>query len=215
MNRAIRLRGRKFDFTVPLGSGRVTPTDGGAEFEDGKRPQQTPLSVYDGEKALKLDVPVLLDGYPNRDQDPKLDQIEALCFGKDGNRPPDFTATGPFRFSGRRFVMDSLPEYGEGNGSPDGRIATVRQALTLKLREFEDADVIKPRRTRGRRGRGNGDGGTLAPATITLGHEMTLVQVAARFLEDASRAKEVGKLNGVRDVRKKLPAGRSLKLPGG
>lgn len=213
MDRAIRLRGRKFDFTVPLGSGRVTPTSGGAELEEGKRPQQTSLTLYIGETPLRLDVPCLLDGYPHRDVDPQLDQIEALCFGDGGHRPPDFTATGPFRFSGRRFLMESLPEYGDSNGSPRGNVATVRQALTLKLVEFEDSDVIRP--TKGGRGRGKSNGGTFAPGTITLTHSMTLVEVAAKYLEDPSRAKEIGKLNDVRDITKKLPVGRHLKIPGG
>lgn len=212
--REIRLRGRKFDFTIPLGGGRVVPTSGGATHEEGKRPQRSSLTVYEGETLIRLDVPVKLDGWPDRNMQPRLDQILNLCFGDDGNRPPDFTASGPFPFSGKRYCMDGLPEYGEGQGSPDSRIATVRQFLTLKLVEFENPDVIHATKRRGRKAR-NSNGGTFAPGTIELPKEMTLVEVAATYLNDPGRAKEIGNLNDVRDVTKKLKKGRRLKLPGG
>lgn len=210
--RAIRLHGRKFDFEVPLGNGRIIPTGGGAVLGEGTRPQRAPITLYEGEAPITLDVPVLLDGWPNRSVKDGLDQILGLCFGDDGERPPDFTASGPMPFSGRRFVMDGLPEFGEALGSPNGQRHTVRQALTLHLREFEDPDVLNSRRVKGRR-----KGGQVGPGTalgaVDLPRQMSLVEVAAHYLHDPGRAKEIGDLNGVRDVTKKLDKGRRIKLP--
>lgn len=217
MDPVIRIHGRRFDFTVPLGYGRPRVADGGAKYEEEARPQDDAMTVFQGNALVKLEVPVLLDGWgpPGKRHDigPRIDRIVALCFGEDGNDPPDFVATGPFQFSGTRFQME-LPEETEEPASITGPGGTqFRQALILKLVEFNDPDTLKPRRApRGGRGKG-AVGGAVALVAEVLHNDETLLKVSARVYGTPNRAKEIGDLNGIRDVRAKLRAGRKLQLP--
>lgn len=215
MKREIKLTGRKFEFSLPLGKGPAVVVGGGARFEEVPRPEDTSLTVYEGNDPIRLDVPVFLDGWPHHGRgeesvNPDLQRVLDICVGSNGNRPPWFRATGPIPFSGRRFVMAGLPEWGAEQRSERSHRALVRQEITLHLLEFEDPDTIRFRRRR-RRGRGNG--GTSAPPSSVKAKGRTLVQIAAAYFGDPSRAKEIGKMNGIRDVRKKLPANRRIKLP--
>jgi len=223
----IRLRGAAFDFRCPLGRGRPRPTGGGAEYEAGKRPQSDAVTLFTGNGLLMLDVPVLFDGWGSpgqrRDVGPHLDQVYALCFGRGRKPPPNFIASGPFQGSGGRFQM-ALPEESDDPEPIVGDDGTVyRQALVLKLIEFNDPTTILYRKTQ-RVGVGRaqvvppiGIGPAEVvdpPPSVVLDRPQNLLEIAAHFFGSADEAARLGRLNGIADLRKKLPQGTRVKLEG-
>jgi hypothetical protein len=212
---SIRLHGQTFDFYLLLGGGNPTVSGGGATYEEQPRPGRSALTVYTGDALVKLDVPILLEGWrERRDVMPTVEKILSIASGgtKPGTPPPDFKATGPFPYSGMRFQME-LPEYGEGWGrSGNGPSGTLhRLAMTLKLVQFEDPDTLDVRKRRYHAAVGDASvaGGNV---TVTKGGE-SLLHVSNRVYGDTTHAKEIGDLNGIRDIRKPLKAGTKLNLP--
>lgn len=210
----IRIRGGSFDFRCYLGNGRPRVTGGGAEYEAQRRPQSDAATIFTGNGLLTVDVPVLFDGWgpPGDRQDigPRIDQVMNLCFGSGRKPPPNFIATYPGPGSGNRFQM-SLPEELDEPKPIVGPGGTVfRQALMLKLVEFNDPGSVEWKKKRGTPRKGVGQA---EPVSIILSRPESLQQVAARVLGDAAEAPAIGQINGVKDIRKKLPAGRRLKLP--
>ncbi len=212
MSALLHIHGKDFDLDLPLGSAPAAPTAGAATWEEIARPGRTSLSHFLGNELVKLDVPVFFDGWPDRSVETEVRQVLALCrSGEIGRLPPTFYATGPIPYSGTRFYME-LPEWGDGlrgdrGGPVEGQL--VRQALTLKLVQFVDPDTVRvTRRQRASIGRAKA-----LSRTITLQARMNLIEIAAHFLHDASRAREIAKLNHIRDTRKKLAAGTKIRLP--
>ena len=214
----IRIKGNSFDFRCYLGNGRAKITAGGAEYEAQRRPQADAATLFAGNGLLAIDVPVLFDGWgpPGQRNDigPRVDQVTALCFGRDRQQPPNFIASGPIPGSGGRFQM-SLPEELDEPAPILGPNGTLfRQALMLKLIEYNDPTAIRYR-TRPANGLGKSrNGGTTAPpSSIKLDQPQTLLQVAAAVFGDPSMAPDIGLVNGIKDVRKKLKAGTRLRIP--
>jgi hypothetical protein len=205
----IRIRGRSFDFSCYLGNGRPRITGGGAEYEAQRRPQSDAATIFTGNGLLTVDVPVLFDGWAERrDIGPHVDQVTNLCFGRGRNPPPDFIATYPGPGSGGRFQM-SLPEELEDPKPIVGPNGTLfRQALMLKLVEFNDPTSIGfvkrgPVASRKREA---------DVTSIVLKQPMSLLEIAARYLNGPEDAKELGRINDIKDLRKKLPVGTRVKL---
>jgi hypothetical protein len=211
MKPEVRLFSRgKFDFTVPLGGGPAVLSGGSPNWEEVARSNRVAMTDYRGQTLIRVDVPVLLDGWPHDSVEDEVEQILKLCRGREGQRPPDFTASGPIPYSGTRFVME-LPEWGDGLRSAPFRGRggeLVRQELTLKLLQFIDPDTVRFRRIN-RMGVGKGK-----PVQTTVLHDgETLLRVSTRMYGNPNRAGEIGKLNGINDTRRKLQAGRRLSLP--
>lgn len=208
----IRIRGRSFDFRCYLGNGRPQLTGGGAEYEAQRRPQADSATIFTGNGLLSVDVPVLFDGWgppgDRHDIGPRIDQVTNLCFGRGRKPPPSFIATYPGPGSGTRFQM-SLPEELDEPKPIVGPGGTVfRQALVLKLIEFNDPSDIDVMR----RGPVASKKQEADLTSIVLDHPMSLLEVAAQFLNGPGDAKELGDLNDVKDLRKKLPKGTRVKL---
>lgn len=225
--KTVTLKGRGISMTLALGFGRAMPTAGGPIYGRATRPQRKPLTVYEGSELVQLSVPVLLDS-TNAIQDPNglnyrqdvwpiVQRILALTRPKEpGTLPPDFTVKGPIPFSGLRCQME-WPEFvvDEAKGSPwvlgDGR--TIRQALVLKLVEFVDPDPLRVGSVQGHN-EGTGPIGPGEPvATEVQRQGETLVQIAARVYGTPALAVEIGRLNGIRDIRKGLDKGQRITLP--
>lgn len=223
MDPVIRLHGKRFDFTVPLGFGRPTPAGGGPLFEEVPRPGNTPATVFKGYELVQMAVPVLLDGWGppgrRRDMGAKVDQIIALTFAEDGNPPPSFVATGPFEFSGLTYRMQ-MPEWVTDEPKPIlGPGGTVfRQALVLKLMEYQDPDDIEFHKGKKRRPNLRAGGAGLDQAepltTKILYDGETLQHVSARIYGNPTRAKEIGDVNGIRSpIWQGLRADTLINLP--
>jgi hypothetical protein len=212
----IRIRGNGFDFRCYLGNGRPKVSAGGAEYEALRRPQSAAATVFQGNALLALDVPVLFDGWgpsgQRRDIGPRVEQVYGLCFGAGRRPPPNFIATGPFPFSGSRFQM-SLPEELDEPRPIVGEGGTLfRQALMLKLVEYNDPTAIRWKGA-SETGKSRNGGTTAPPSSIVLRQSESLLQVAAAVFGDPGEAAAIGRVNGIQDLRKKLKVGTRLKLP--
>lgn len=209
----IRIKGNAFDFKCYLGNERAKVTGGGAAYSGQRRPQADAATLFEGNELITMDVPVLFDGWPDKDIEPHVNQIYELCRGKNRQPPPSFIASGPIPFSGTRFQM-ALPEDNGSLCAPDGTL--VRQALTLKLIEYNDPSSIRFRHKPGTSLGKSRSGGTEAPPnSIVLTRKENLLEVSSRVYGEPGMAHEIGRVNDIKDVRKKLPVGTRLKLPAG
>lgn len=205
----ILIVGSTFSFSVGLGDETARPSGGGPQYADEARPERGGLTVYTGDALIKLDVPVLLDGWKAQvDQQPLLNRIISIARGQaTGERPPDFIATGPIPFSGLRCVMEQ-PDFGDRMLGANGVL--YRQELTLKLVEFVDPDAVTiERRDAGGAGARGASGSV--PIYITKEGD-TLIRISTKLYGNPGKAKELGDANGIRDIRKKLKGGVRIKL---
>lgn len=207
----IEIIGRKFRFAVPLGSAPAWQTAGGAVYEEQPRPGAVAMTVYAGDALIKMDVPVLFDSWRagKANQRSRIEQLMNLARSTNGNRPPDFQIKGPIINSGMRFQMEPVEWVDTPTPIMNNGGAILRQALVLHLIEYQNPDTLRFKRQRFGKG-----AGLVNPSNIILPRPETLVQVAARVLDDPGRAKALGKANGIRDIRKTLPKGTTLRLPG-
>jgi len=216
----IRIRGNGFDFRCYLGNGRAKIVGGGAEYEAQRRPQSDAATLYTGNGLLMVDVPVLFDGWgppgERRDIEPRVEQVRALAFGRGKRPPPSFVASGPFPGSGERFQM-ALPEELDEPRSIVGEDGVLyRQALMLKLVEYNDPTAIEWKTRPGANvGKARNGGIEAPPRSIVLDNPQTLLQVSSAVYGTPEHADILGDLNDIKDLRKKLPAGRRIKLPAG
>lgn len=195
------LQGKGFKLQVPLGDGPIVPTAGGPEIEELKRPGRPNITRNENQQLLRLDVPAFFDGLPDGTaQNVAVKRVVDLSMELPLR---DFTATGPFLWSGGRFVMD-WPEWGK-LWYPH-RYELMQAELTLKLVEFNDTGDTKPQR-------GSGGPKKHGLEIIILYKPMNLVEIAALYAGDPGQAKAIGKANGIHDIKKKLPQGRHIKLP--
>lgn len=215
MDAVLIVRGPNFGpYRYPLGDGPPVITGGGANWEEVARPERDPLTDFVGNSLITVDVPVLFNGWPRENVGPEVRQVLDLARGWRGNRPPHFIAEGPFPYSGHDFVM-RIPEMGPSLLSDGG--ALVRQAMTLKLLEWQDPAKVRFRR----HGKHSGparppglDEAMIAPTSIRLKRSENLLEVEHRYRGgDAFGAKALGEINGIRDIMKKLPKGTKIYLP--
>lgn len=218
---------------VPLGDGAAVPTAGGQVINEIARPERVPLTDYVGDELIRVDVPVMFDGWPKRsrhsggggrdlphggDFDARGDRrweprsvekplwrLAALWRGKDGQPPTPFRARGPIPYSGHRFTME-FPDWGQTiRRKRDGQI--IRQELTLHLVEFVSPNAVDLHQV------STSTWVSVRNPVVTLKKPLTCIEIAGRYLGDPSRGKEVAKLNKIRDPRKKVAAGTRIKLP--
>lgn len=208
----IRIKGKTFDFKCYLGNGRAKVTGGGAEYEAQRRPASDAVTLFTGNALVTMDVPVLFDGWAapgdRRDIQPRVEQVYGLCRGVGRKPPPSFIVTGPIPFSGTRFQM-ALPEELDDPAPIVGPGGTLfRLGLVLKLVEFNDPSTVNYSR-RGPIGSVKRESDL---TSIVLKQPMNLLEVAATYGDGADGAPALGKINDVKDLRKKLPVGTRIKL---
>lgn len=202
---AVKITYKKIEIKADLGAGPAQITDGYGGWEEIDRPSDLSITHWSGQTPRRMTIPIFLDGYRENDSVQKeLDKLLTLGRSRDGDEePPVFRVSGPIPFSGERWVMESSPEMGESFRAKDGRL--LRQALTLSLMEYVKGDRIKIKRRKGK--------------TYTTKKGDTLLKIARKLepkdnnKESIKYAKEIGKLNKIRDIRKKLKAGIKLRLP--
>jgi hypothetical protein len=182
--------------------GPATPTAGYAGWEDVSRVNRRAMTSFQGLPTFQQDVPIMLDGYrEGRVVERPLEEVLSLG----GNSI--FTADGPIFESGSRFIFGDEPEFGEMIRNTAGALLRVR--LVLKLKRYVPADEIG-RRVKPKRGLNNA-----IPLTYTTVKGDTLWEIAAKFygvFEASANWQRIGKLNGITDPYRVLPAGRTIKL---
>lgn len=194
-----------------LGDGPPLITDGYGGWAEIERPLDEPITRWVGQPGQRMELPILLDSFgTGRNVERDYERILALGRKKDGQRPPPvFRVTGAVPFSGSKWVLEESPDMGEAIYQR-GRL--VRQFMTLALLSYEREDTARFRK------RGGGKDSDEADRYVAKPGD-TLRKIAAKLKPDASREKqrdyanEIGKLNGIRDLRRELIPGVVLRLP--
>ena len=203
----IRIQTADQDFEIPLGDGPAQITGGIGGWEAVERADRVSLTEWSGADQIAQSVPCLLDGFAERRSvQPDLDRILALAITEERTEPPSFIATGPIHFSGIRWVLAGV-EFGDAIRRRGDRVL-VRQFLALQLLEHVESGGLS---IQGKVGKAKKKA---SQRTYTVkGDKETLQKIAQAKLGSAKKAKEIGKLNGIRDVSRKLPQGKELRLP--
>lgn len=209
--------------------------DGGyGGWQEIARPRRRPLTSWIALPALRVSLPLLLDGWRwdvSVEQD--AGQIERMGFptASDG-RPPRVrfaTSGGAVPHKERLWVVEDLT-WGDALMDTDGN--RVRQQVTVHLMEFME-DLFVTQRSAAMRARtaanavktgggaltkrtpakgGGSSKGKSRAATVALFDGEDLATLAARELGDASRWTEIAALNGIRDPQA-VRRGQVLRLP--
>lgn len=196
-----------------LGDGPIIPVGGFGGWEEIGIPGQVNVTEYTGVETLKLDIPILLDGFAaNQTQEPKLRSLLRLARQfEDGDEPPVvqiFGAAMPVS-NGGHFIIFGF------DFDPDMTILNkggtlVRTSCLMHVSEFSNPDKVRLRR---RKKKGKRDGGTqVPPSHYTIKARDTLFSIAMKFYGDRSAWERIANANGLRDPRNP-PAGRKIKLP--
>ena len=208
----IRLIADVGTYEVMLGTGDPTPSGGFVNIEEVARNDNVALSSWNGAPLLKLEVPVLFDGFVDgTDQQPAVDAVAGLAVAAD-TPPSPIVAAGPIPYPNRTWLM-AAPTWGRATRDADGVL--VRQEMTLNLVEFVDPDTIHFADQGGAPSASTAAGGKKSKArTYTVKQGDTLLTIAAKTLGKSDRWSEIARYNGgIRDPRKQLKPGRVLRLP--
>jgi hypothetical protein len=197
-----------------LGDGLVVSSGGGGGWEEIARPRKRPIVSWTAGVAYRLAVPILLDRFvENRTVQPDIDLLEAMARGFKGATGPSpvrVVLPGGQPHSAKvDWVIEDIAWEGEERGSRSGR--RTRATGTVTLLEFTaDELVSKAPAGKFRRDSNPGD----RPRTYVWKKGDTLAKVAQRLLGDKDRAREIAKLNKVRDPSR-IDVGDKLKIPRG
>jgi hypothetical protein len=176
------------------------------------RPQRVALTRFVGAEPIGQELPVLLDGF--RDQRDIEFLLESLLIqsrpkrDKGQSYPPTvWRLRGPVHYPQKRWVLADI-EFGEALRSRNLGGRLVRQRAVLKFIEYVPPDSMKvkrlPRRLtpKGKEKKVKADGRTLR-------------RIAIKYYGTAKAARPLGKAQKppIRDVTRKLPKGRVIRLP--
>jgi len=197
-----------------LGDGPIIPVGGFGGWEEITIPGQVNVTEYVGVETLKLDIPILLDGFAdNQSQEPKLHSLMRLARQfEDGDEPPVvqiFGAAMPVANGGHFIILGFDFDPGMTILNQGGTL--VRRSCIMHVSEFSDADTVRIKKRKKKRG--NKGGGTqVPPSHYTIKSDDTLFSIAMKFYGDRSAWERIAKANGLRDPRNP-PAGKKIKLP--
>jgi hypothetical protein len=217
---------------------RPDVTDGYGGWQEVTRPRRTPITTWTGSPALKMSLPILLDGWPqDRSVEREIAQLQQMATptASDGDPPRvHVEATGSaVPYTKRVWVIASLA-FGDALMNTAGN--RVRQQVTLSLLEYVHDVYLAERSAANRRrhkkttaktrrgakskrhvvrhsGKPKTKTKTLTGAVaVDFGAGEDLLSIAARELGDADRWVEIAALNGIRDPRA-IAVGQVLRLP--
>lgn len=212
----VRLLGKGFNLRLKMGDGAAKIADETSGWTTVDRPKDVAITKWVGSQPLKIDVPILLDGWHKREPiNKKLSQLHDLVRDPKGDRrPPTFVALGPIPFSGHRFTLEQI-EYGDDviRGTLETKKAQTlfRQDLTLHLMQYVPGDRIKfKKRHRHHHHHGHRHKPKAGDTSLKIANEFFDDDEDAT-VEDIAR--EIAALNGVRGIRTQLDPNRVLRLP--
>lgn len=203
---------RGLNLPVKLGDGPILASDGYGGWVEIGRPGNKPVVHWEGAAALKLKIPLMFDR--DRERHPiqgHVNTILGLGRRRGGTAEPiSFTLTGPalspYTSPSKRWVLNETPEVSNVRRNRDGVLW--HQEMTITVLELIDADdTIRfqqlPRRVK----------------TIEAKKGDTINKIARRIWKGEGKkviramAKEMAKLNKVRDRNRVLKTGRRIKVP--
>lgn len=200
------------DFVLYARQAGSTPTptlDSG--WETVARDDDVAITQYNGRDPRRESVNLMLDAFhggAGATVEGDIALLESLLeVEHKEKRPPVFRVRGGIHLRNRKVVLESL-DFGETTIRSDPDDRRIRQEVTLGLLEYVKPDQIEIKRRRKKE-----------KNRYTVKGHITLRQIAAKLKPNASTkeqgdyARRIGRLNGIRDVRKKLKPGTKLKLP--
>jgi hypothetical protein len=204
-----------------MGDGPAIITGGLGGWQVVPRQDDVGSTDWEGQEPLTQDVPLLLDGFPD-DESVEREWNTVKKLGRDAvgdeRVPPVFKVWGPIEYGGEGKAW-ILPDNGiQPNAQSiirrdDGEL--LRIEFTLSLLEYIRPDTIKRhKKKKSKRGNPAKTGGTAFPGTsYTVRKGDSLVSIAKDLYGDWKRWADIGKLNGLHDANRQLPAGMKLRLP--
>lgn len=205
----IMFRGPGLAFAAKLGDGPIMVTDGFGGWSEVPRPQNKPITRWNGAGTLKLKIPLLFDRVKERQPiDWMVRTVYDLGRVEGGTEePPVFTLVGNFMFSNRRWVLLETPETTNIIRNRDGKL--FRQEITITVMEYVPADQLKFRRLPKKK----------VARRVEAKKGDTINKIAHRLSKKKGKekvrefAKEMAKLNKIRDRNQVLKEGRKIKVP--
>ncbi len=207
--RAIGMR----NYAVLMGDGSATITGGFGGWTSHERPDNISFTEWNGQEPIRQDIPIMFDGFKHH-EDYEATIRSVLQLARNGNNPPPvFTMRGPIYYRHLRWVLENVTfDEGSRRRSKDGRV--IRQAMTLSVMQYIDADSIdiKKRKRKKKNGKGNHK-----PRVVRAKEKDNVIQMAIRFYGDRSKWKLILKSNPKlpKDPHKHLPKGTKVKIPAG
>ena len=196
-------------FAAKLGDGPILVTDGFGGWSEVPRPKNIPISRWVGPGALKLKIPLLFDRVKERQS---IEWMVRTIFdlGREGGgdeEPPVFRLEGSAMFLDRRWVLLETPETTNILRNRDGKL--LRQEMTITVMEYVPSDQLDFRRLPKKK----------VARRIEAKKGDTINKIAQRLFKKKGKkkmrelAKEMAKLNKIRDRNKVLKEGRTIKVP--
>lgn len=175
--------------------------DGYGGWTDESRPKDKPITTWTGAPAYRQVLELLIDGYSSNDSvlaDRNLLESWARPRTGETKQPTRIKATGLVLRTDPdiQWVVENL-SWGESLSREDG--ALLRQEVTVSLLEYSAPDLLKVKTTGSSYKCKRGD---------------TLKKIAQKQLGSSKRWTEIRDLNPkIRDPKKRLKAGRIIKMP--
>lgn len=210
----VRTKDRRRTVTALLGQTAPSVVDGRGGWAEVDRPRRPGAVEWVGTKPLKATLTLMLDGWArNKSVQSQIKAIEAMCPANPTKEQTAVYVTGawpippatPWQIQTVTWDVDGMLR------NPKGQI--VRVEVSLELIELRVAEVVISRTSPAKRsGSKTGKSGREKQRTVTVRRGDTLSSIAAKYLDSASRWKEIADENNLRSPNN-LRVGQKLRLP--
>ena len=129
---------------VLLGSDPVKLTGGGGGWEVVNRPAQTAMTLWQGGDPYTLQLPLMLDNYPELGSVERAMRVLNRLVKGDDDSPPGVVEIGGIPLPVDEWVIDGI-DYGDPIRAVDD-LRLLRQPVTLTLREYVPPEYVRLRR---------------------------------------------------------------------
>jgi LysM domain len=176
-----------------------------------QRPKRRGLTQWMGRDPIRMEVPVLFDGFAKQDsQEVEISKLSRMALPH-GDEPPvvDVDGHGIPNPGPEHWVIEDLTwgKNVEWEFSSDGVMSRLRQDCVVKLLEYVDET-----RTAFSRLVNNQPGAGIWPKHYTFKKGDTLAKIASKFYKNSKKWKKIADANGIRDP-KSIKPGRVLVIP--
>lgn len=189
-----------------LGEKNPVSTDGFGGWTVINRPHRKGLTSWTGRNPLRMDIDIVISDFKQGGSvEPQIEALMEMASPVLSNpvRTPVVNIHGDALIHKQKdYVIENLT-FGATERNHDKGHRT-RQLVTVSLLEYVDGGDVKENTTK------PGHNITYRKYTIKKGD--TLFKIAARFLDNYRRWKEIGKLNNLHDPRNP-PVGRTIRIP--
>lgn len=209
---------------LELGQKIPTYSGGTARWEAINRPRRRPLLDFKGEDLLKLNLTVMLDQFPDGDVEPLIGRIMGWAARMNlPVEPSPMRLEGPLVYAWVPYVLTGV-DHIEDNVAFNDQGKRCRQELGLEFTEYVPVDpsFLPAAPAEAARARQQAtptswklrqlNGAAPQSRTHTVQRGDTLWKIAAQYLGNGARYREIADLNGLRDPNV-IKVGQVLKVP--